>query len=505
MRRSLFGTLAFFEQWVGEVARQPALMFTLVVAPFLLLFAFGAGVELGGPRPRTVVVQEPGREAVLEPYLAELEQHLDFRGFVESLPLARRALERGEIDAVIVAPEDLESFIDTGERIPLHVLIGEVDPVRRSYARAYLRDQIAAINQRTVARVVEDAQQGVGNVDDLTTDARRYVDLLDDARGELSSARRQVAELQSALGPLSRSVEDATATAERFAGIVPGLGRAADQAVRLREAVDALQATVDRVATRLDEVGEDGLPTDQDIAEIRSSLDEIDAVAGSVFALDPQVVSAPFELQLEDVTPIDATYTAFYSPGVIALLTQHLAITLGALTLSRMRLLRVTDMLRVAPIRAGEVVAGNYLAYGLLCAVAAAALIGLAVGVLGVPVIGSWLVVAGTLALLVACSLGIGFVISLLSASAQQATQVAMLFLLGSIFFSGFVFPLDRMKPPVDSAAYLFPATFALRTLQDVMLRGVMRTPCDLVILGVGALVLMALAVWLMRRELRPG
>ncbi len=505
MRRSIFGTLAFFEQWASEVVRQPALMFTLVVAPFLLLFAFGAGVELGGPRPRTVVVQEPGAEDVLRPYIAELEQFVEFRGFADSLPLARRALERGEIDAVIVAPQDMEAFVETGEQIPLHVLIGEVDPVRRSYAHAYLRDQVAAINQRTIARMVEQAQAGAGDVGTLTSDARAYVDLLAEARDEVQTARQQVRDLQAALGPLSRSVDSATGTAERFAGIVPGLARTADQAARLRESVQTLQVTVDRMATRLDQVGEDGLPTDAEIQELRTSLDEIDQVAGPVSSLDPFVVSAPFLLQLEDVTPVEPGYTSFYSPGVLALLVQHLGITLGALTLSRMRLLRVTEMLRVAPVRAGEVVVGNYLAYGLLCAIAAASLLALAVLVLDVPVFGSWALVAGALALLIVVSLGMGFVISLLSSSAQQATQVAMLFLLGSIFFSGFVFPLDRMQFPVDLAAYIFPATFALRTLQDVMLRGLLRTPEDLVILAAGAVLFLVLAVWLMRRELRPG
>lgn len=502
--RPILGAFAFFEQWAGEIARQPALMFTLVVAPFLLLAAFGAGVELGGPRPRTIVVQEPGGEQSLEPYLAELETHVDFRGFSESLPLARRALQRGEVDAVIVAPEGLQDFVDRGERIPLQVLIGEVDPVRRSYARAYLRDQVAAINQQTIARVVADAQGSAGNVDQLTADARNYVDLMEQAQGGLDTARGQVRELQSALGPLSRSANNAADTAERFAGIVPGLSQTAQQADRLRDAVDSLQVTVDRVADRLDSAESSGLPSQRDIDEIRASLDEIDAIAGPVFSLDPAVISAPFDLQIEDVTPVTASYTTFYSPGVLALLVQHLAITLGALTLSRMRLLRVTEMLRVAPIRAGEVVAGNYLAYGVLCGIAATALVFLVTFVLDVPNLGSWLPVAGMLALLIACSLGVGFVVSLLSSSAQQAAQVAMLILLGTIFFSGFVFPLDRMQDPVRFAAYLFPATYALRTLQDEMLRGVMRTAYDFAILGVGALALLAVAVWLMRRELRP-
>jgi ABC-2 type transport system permease protein len=57
--RALIRVSSFFEQWAAEVIRQPALMFTLVIAPFLLLLAFGEGVEIGGPKPRTLIVQPP--------------------------------------------------------------------------------------------------------------------------------------------------------------------------------------------------------------------------------------------------------------------------------------------------------------------------------------------------------------------------------------------------------------------------------------------------------------
>jgi ABC-2 type transport system permease protein len=105
----------------------------------------------------------------------------------------------------------------------------------------------------------------------------------------------------------------------------------------------------------------------------------------------------------------------------------------------------------------------------------------------------------------------------MLSSSEQQAAQIAMLTLLGSIFFSGFIVPPETLSPPISAVAYLFPATYAIRTLQDVMLRGVLRPRIDLpdlatvtpyldfVILGVAALVLFLLTVHLFRREFRPG
>ncbi|MBI2760026.1 MAG: ABC transporter permease, partial [Chloroflexi bacterium] len=151
-----------------------------------------------------------------------------------------------------------------------------------------------------------------------------------------------------------------------------------------------------------------------------------------------------------------------------------------------------------------EVVTGNYLSYGLLCAIAGGILLALLVFALGVPVFGDVRLVIGTLALLVACSLGVGFVISMLSSSEQQAAQVAMLVLIGSVFFSGFVVALNTLVWPIRALSYALPATYAIRTLQDVMLRGVMRERTDLVVLGAAAVAGFVITVWLFRREYRP-
>jgi len=501
--RSLVRIAGFFEQWWVEVIRQPGLMITLIIVPFLLLLAFGMGVLLDGPRPRTIIVQSSESDQPLAELIENLEHYVDLQGFEESLPLARRALERGETDAVIVVPDDVQAYLDVGEQVPLQVLIGEVDPVRRSYARAYLRDQVAALNQKTVEDVVITAQGEMGSTADLTAEARRYVDLMESARGDLNETRRQVGELQAALIPLTERVTAVTDAVQRVAIVIPGLSAATADIERFRIAVLDLQSSIDRLDARLETVSSDeALPTPAEIAELRDALDRIESVQG--FALSPKVIAAPFILDLHDVTSVTPSFTSFYSPGVVALLVQHLAITLGALSLSRARLLRVVDMLRVAPVRPAEVLLGNYLAYGAVCALAAAGLVGMLVGLLDVPAIGSWVVVAGAILLLIASSLGIGFVVSLASSSVQQATQISMLILLGSIFFSGFLFSLDQISEPVASLSYLFPASFALRILQDEMLRGLMRSPEDLAFLGVGALVLFGIAAFLMKRELSP-
>ena len=503
--KPLWRVLSFLEQWAADLFSQPLLLFTLIVAPFLLLLAFGTGIELGGPRPRTVIVVPPNSEQAVAPIVSEIETYVDVRGIEESLPLARAALERGDIDAVVVVPGEIQPFLDRGERIPLQVLLGEIDPVRRSYARAFLRDQVGELNRFTIRETVAEAQVDLPELQGMTAEARAYLDLLDQAQGDLAAARDQLGLMRQSIDPVAAALDRVSGSAREFALAVPGLAAPAAEIEELRTSVGDLQQRLADLDSRLSGSSEESaLPSDAELAELRTSLDRIDELSAPLMAISPEVISAPFRLELNDVTPVEPTFTAFYSPGMLALLLQHLAITFGALSLASMRLLRVTEMLRASPIRAGEVLTGNYLAYGLLCAVAAAGLLGLLVYALDVPVSGSWGVVVLTLTLLVLCSLGIGFIASLVASSLQQATQIAMLTLLGSIFFSGFAFSLDQMVVPARWLSVLFPATYGIRTLQDVMLRGVLRRPEDLIILGVAALGCFVVALMLMRRELQP-
>jgi len=496
--------LAFFEQWAAEVFHRPMLLFTLVVAPFLVLLVFGTGVELGGPRPRTLIVQPPDIDYPIGEIVDSLEQHVELVGFEESLPLARAALDRGDIDAIVIVPSTVQGYLSEGQQVPLEILMGEIDPVSRSYARTFLRDQVSELNRQAIRDAVGDAQRDAPDLASITTRANEYLDRIEAARGDVASASTQVDELQRILDPAASSVDEIRDRASGVALFIPGLGGSVRQLEELSATLDDLRADVASMQQRLN--GSDPLlPSQAEVADLRASLAEVETLTIPFADASPEVIAEPFTLQLIDVTPVEPTFTAFYSPGVVALLIQHLAITLGALAIAEARILRVTDMLRVSPIRPWEALAGNYLAYGVLCAIAATLLIAALHFVLDVPVVGSWAVVAGTVGVLIACSLGIGFVIALISSSTQQATQLSMLVLLASIFFSGFAFSLDQLVWPARGLAYAFPATYGIELLQDEMLRGVTRAPEALAILGAAALGTFAAAWALMRRELQPG
>jgi len=154
------------------------------------------------------------------------------------------------------------------------------------------------------------------------------------------------------------------------------------------------------------------------------------------------------------------------------LLLQHLSITFASLSIVRERRSGIMELFRVAPITAFETLLGKYLSYLFLEVILAGVITWLAVSLLKIPILGNWQDYALAVFILLFTSLGVGFFISLISETDTQAVQYSMLLLLASIFFSGFFLDLRLMREPVTILAWSLPATYGIRMLQDVMLRG---------------------------------
>jgi ABC-2 type transport system permease protein len=268
----------------------------------------------------------------------------------------------------------------------------------------------------------------------------------------------------------------------------------------LLEKLTALQTSVDE-----DIINQDNITGEREatVNEIDTSLDEVDSLLSTFEEMDPAVMVAPFQSETLSITRVNLLPMYFYVPGVIALLLQHLAITLSGLSIVREKLGGVMELIRAAPTSAFEMLLGKYAGYLLLIAFLALVLTGLIVLVLGVPQLGSWTAYAIVILALLLGSLGIGFHISLSARSDSQAIQFAMLTLLASIFFSGFFMPLYRIAFPVRLVSWLLPATYGTKLLQEVMLRGQSPDWLLLAILSLGAVILLLLAWFRLHRQLR--
>lgn len=398
--RSLTRSLAFLRKELVSVWRQPRLIATLVLGPFLILFLFGLGYqEMPEPFRTVLVAEQTGAAIGVDPdELGEaFGEGIDLVEVTDDVDSARQQLVAGEVDLVLVAPEDGLEALQRGEQATFSIFHAEIDPVITGSIDLLARLSVNQINQEVLTAVVEQA------------------------RIELSQAE----------GPLA----------------------------------DALEEVPDA---------------------------------------DPGLLVNPFTVETSPVTEPPPSQAAYYAPGVLILLVQHLSLTFAALSLVRERQLGITEMFRVSPLTVREAMTGKYLSF-LVLGLALAAGLTASMLLLGVEVQGPVWSLALTVSLVIFASLGLGFAISGLAKTDSQAVQYSMVVLLVSIFFTGFVLPLDQLTVPVRWVSYLVPGTFGISGLHNVIFRG---QPAGLVVTGalvIYGLVMVALAWLAVRKDVEPA
>ncbi|HEV8053360.1 MAG: ABC transporter permease [Chloroflexi bacterium] len=226
---------------------------------------------------------------------------------------------------------------------------------------------------------------------------------------------------------------------------------------------------------------------------------------GDLTQIPPEVIAAPTRANTVNQSPVTPSIVHFFAPAILALILQHMAVTMSALSLVRERLSGTMELFRVSPATSMELLAGKYIGFAVISAIIATAIVLLVVYGLGTPMLGSPLALAAILALVVFASLGLGLLISVIADSERQAVQLALLVLLASVFFSGIVLPVQDFRVPVQVLSYVLPVTHGITLLQNVMLRGEIGDVWQIAVLGVEGLILFILTALLLRRQLHQS
>ena len=226
----------------------------------------------------------------------------------------------------------------------------------------------------------------------------------------------------------------------------------------------------------------------------------VNAGAAEAAKIPPDVIAAPTEAKVVDVAQSSPTVVQFFGPAVLALILQHMAITLIALSVVREKTSGRFELFRISPISTAELVMGKLIAFGLFAGVVA--LITISVLVIGfhVPMLAQPGWIALIAFLLVASSLGLGLLIAAVSDSEPQTVQLSLLVLLASVFFSGFVLAINEFSEPIRSLIYALPVANGIRLLGDFMFRGGTVVTWQIWLLGGLALGYILLAWLLLRR-----
>jgi ABC-2 type transport system permease protein len=124
------------------------------------------------------------------------------------------------------------------------------------------------------------------------------------------------------------------------------------------------------------------------------------------------------------------------------------------------------------PITPAEIMIGKITPYVVVGFIQAGLIIGVGIGLFGVPLAGSLSLLALLSTLFIGANLAVGYTLSTIAQNQLQAMQMAMMFLLPSILLSGFMFPFAGMPRWAQVVGEFMPLTHYLRIVRAVMLKG---------------------------------
>lgn len=483
--RSAIRASAFLRKEIVEVIRQPRLLVVLVLGPFLVLLLFGGGLREDDPSARTKFVvdeQSPIAEQI-ERFAEAQAERLDVVAVTDDREQALAELRRGELDLVVVVPDDAVATLRNDQQSQVTAYHNQLDPIEAQAIGLFTRTAVDEINQLVLRRLVSETQRS-------TDEIRQRVDLAQRSVRDLeqTATEEEVQQARSDLGALAAVIGPTAVLLDEVGG---GGGQLVEALTGIDQAASGLE--------RFQPGGSDQIERIQrDLALIQDGLAEFEQ-------LSPSTVASPFVGVAERVIEADVQLSDYYAPAVVALLLQHLVVTFVSLSLVRERTLGATEMFKIAPMTVFETLVGKYIAYVVLGSALAAVLTGALVFGLGVPMAGSIGGVAIVAVLVLTASIGLGFIIALLARSDSQAVQYAMLLLLASIFFTGFLLSLDRFREWVRFVAWPIPASEGVSALRDLMLRGSALDNDTLVHLGALAAIYFVASWVLLALRLRRG
>jgi ABC-2 type transport system permease protein len=162
------------------------------------------------------------------------------------------------------------------------------------------------------------------------------------------------------------------------------------------------------------------------------------------------------------------------------------------------------ESLLAMPITPVEIMIGKIIPYIIVGFVQAALIIGVGIGLFGVPVFGSLWLLAALSTLFIATNLSVGYTFSTVAQNQLQAVQMSMMFFLPNILLSGFMFPFAGMPVWAQWIGECLPLTHYLRIVRAIMLKGSSLPDLhyDTVTLAGLMLVAMVIAVTRFRRTL---
>ena len=222
----------------------------------------------------------------------------------------------------------------------------------------------------------------------------------------------------------------------------------------------------------------------------------------AVNASNSLAIVKPYNVQTEGVVSGNPSYFDFIAPGIMAMTVMMSVMTGLPVAISQEKEVGTLDGMMVAPINRLSIILGKTLGQTARGLIQGVIILALAVGLFGVTIHGSILLVFGLLLLGVFSFVGIGIVVTSVAKDQETATMLMMTLMFPMMFLSGVFFPIQQMPWYMQDISKVLPLTYASQALRKVMVlgAGIPDIATELTVLIVFGVVMTAIAVPVFRR-----
>jgi ABC-2 type transport system permease protein len=219
-------------------------------------------------------------------------------------------------------------------------------------------------------------------------------------------------------------------------------------------------------------------------------------------ATNPLAVIQPYSIKTQGVVSGHPSYFDFIAPGIMAMTVMMSVMTGLPVAISQEKEIGTMDGMMVAPINRLSILLGKTIAQTGRGLIQGVIILALAIGLFGVAIQGSILLVFALLLLGVFSFVGLGIVITSFTKDQETAQMLMMTLMFPMMFLSGVFFPIQQMPWYMQDISKALPLTYAADALRKVMVlgAGVPQISNELIILVAFGIVMIAIALPVFRR-----
>jgi ABC-2 type transport system permease protein len=193
----------------------------------------------------------------------------------------------------------------------------------------------------------------------------------------------------------------------------------------------------------------------------------------SSFGAEPDLIRQQFlRFEVINLYNPELRTPVFVVPALLGVILTTTMIMMTALSIVREREKGSFEFLIATPVSRLELMVGKLLPYVAIGIIQIIIVVFTGLVLFNVPAAGSLIDLGIVSLFFIAANLTLGLVISSITSSQFQATQLSFFFFLPSVLLSGFMFPFDSMPAPAQWLGETLPLTHFIRAARGILLRG---------------------------------